>query len=63
MNSYILPLLHLPRVNSLTSTLDGWVELILTNDWLSFSYFMTVFYSALQSIPRELYNIAELDGA
>lgn len=63
MNRLILPLLHLPPVNSLTSTKDAWIELIVTNDWLSFPYFMTVFYSALQSIPRELYEIAELDGA
>ena len=63
MNRLILPMLHLPHVNSLTSTTDAWIELIVTNDWLSFPYFMTVFYSALQSIPRELYDIAELDGA
>ncbi|MCY0860668.1 MAG: sugar ABC transporter permease [Sulfolobaceae archaeon] len=63
MNKLILPMLHLPTINSLTSTTDAWVELILTNDWLSFPYFMVVFYSALQSIPRELYDIAELDGA
>ena len=63
MNKLILPLLHLPRVNAMTSTTDAWIELIVTNDWLSFPYFMTVFYAALQSIPRELYDIAELDGA
>ncbi|BAK54459.1 carbohydrate ABC transporter permease [Sulfurisphaera tokodaii] len=63
MNKLILPLLHLPKINSLTSTTDAWIELIVTNDWLSFPYFMTVFYSALQSIPRELYEIADLDGA
>jgi len=63
MNRLILPMLHLPHINALTSTIDAWIELIVTNDWLSFSYFMTVFYSALQSIPRELYDIAELDGA
>lgn len=63
MNRLILPMLHLPHINTLTSTIDAWIALIVTNDWLSFSYFMTVFYSALQSIPRELYDIAELDGA
>ncbi|MEM0131857.1 MAG: sugar ABC transporter permease [Saccharolobus sp.] len=63
MNRLILPLLHLPKINSLTSTTDAWIELIVTNTWLSFPYFMTVFYSALQSIPKELYEIADLDGA
>ncbi|NON62875.1 carbohydrate ABC transporter permease [Acidianus sp. RZ1] len=63
MNKLILPMLHLPPINSLTSTLDAWIELIFTNIWLSFPYFMTVFYSALQSIPHELYELAEMDGA
>ncbi len=63
MNKLILPMLHLPKINALTSTTSAWIELIVTNDWLSFPYFMTVFYSALQSIPKELYEIAELDGA
>nr|WP_236748989.1 sugar ABC transporter permease [Acidianus manzaensis] len=63
MNKLVLPLLHLPPINSLTSTTDAWIELIVTNIWLSFPYFMTVFYSALQSIPRELYELADVDGA
>ena len=63
MNRLILPMFHLPTVNSSTSTTDAWIELITVDDWLSFPYFMIVFYSALQSIPRELYDIADLDGA
>ena len=63
MNSLILPMFHLPHVDPLHSTIGGWTALILTNDWLSFPYFMMVFYAGLQSIPRELYEIAELDGA
>ncbi|AEA13188.1 binding-protein-dependent transport systems inner membrane component [Thermoproteus uzoniensis 768-20] len=41
----------------------AWVMLILTNLWLSFPYYTSVFLSALQSIPEELYSIAEIDGA
>jgi len=63
MNSLILPMLHLPKINPIGSTTDGWIALIVSNDWLSFPYFMIVFYAALQSVPRELYDIAELDGA
>lgn len=37
--------------------------LILTNLWLSFPYYTAVFLSALQSIPEELYLIAQVDGA
>ncbi|MFB6491319.1 MAG: carbohydrate ABC transporter permease [Thermoproteus sp. AZ2] len=41
----------------------AWLMLILTNLWLSFPYYTSVFLSALQSIPEELYSIAEIDGA
>ncbi|MEZ0248119.1 MAG: sugar ABC transporter permease [Thermoproteus sp.] len=41
----------------------AWVMLILTNLWLSFPYYTSVFLSALQSIPEELYSIAQIDGA
>lgn len=41
----------------------AWLMLILTNLWLSFPYYTSVFLSALQSIPEELYLIAQLDGA
>ncbi|MGC9134165.1 MAG: sugar ABC transporter permease [Caldisphaera sp.] len=63
MNRYVLPFLHLPHVNSLISVSSAWTELIVTNLWLSFPYYMTVFYSGLQSIPQELYEIADVDGA
>lgn len=63
MNRYLLPLLHLPTVNALSSVPAAWTELIVTNLWLSFPYYMTVFYSGLQSIPQELYELADVDGA
>ena len=63
MNRYLLPWLHLPPVDAVTSVASAWTELIVTNVWLSFPYYMTVFYSALQSIPSELYELADVDGA
>jgi len=63
MNRYVLPSLHMPTINALQSVGDAWAELIITNLWLSFPYYMTVFYSGLQSIPAELYEIADVDGA
>ncbi|MGC9072459.1 MAG: carbohydrate ABC transporter permease [Acidilobus sp.] len=62
MNRYLLPFLHLPHINVHTVA-GAWAILIITNLWLSFPYYMTVFYSALQSIPTELYELAEVDGA
>ena len=36
---------------------------LLTNGWLSFPFMMVVSMGALQSIPDELYEAAEVDGA
>ena len=37
--------------------------LLATNLWLSYPFFMTVGLAALQAIPRDLYEVADLDGA
>lgn len=36
---------------------------LMTNFWLSYPFFMTVGLAALQAIPRDLYEVADLDGA
>jgi arabinogalactan oligomer/maltooligosaccharide transport system permease protein len=36
---------------------------LITNFWLSYPFFMTVGLAALQAIPRDLYEVADLDGA
>jgi arabinogalactan oligomer/maltooligosaccharide transport system permease protein len=37
--------------------------LLLVNLWFTYPFFMTVGLAALQAIPRDLYEVAELDGA
>lgn len=39
------------------------ITVILVNVWLSFPFFMVVCSGALQSVDRELYDIASVDGA
>lgn len=39
------------------------VAVVVVNLWLGFPWFMTVCLGALQSIPAELYEAAEIDGA
>ncbi|MGC8543200.1 MAG: carbohydrate ABC transporter permease [Vulcanisaeta sp.] len=58
-----LGLFGIPPINWLTYTNTAWAALILTNLWLSFPYYTSVFLSSLQSIPSELYDIATVDGA
>lgn len=36
---------------------------LVVNLWLGFPYFMTICLGALQSIPSELYEVADIDGA
>jgi arabinogalactan oligomer / maltooligosaccharide transport system permease protein len=37
--------------------------LLLVNLWFTYPFFMTVGLAALQAIPRDLYEVSELDGA
>jgi arabinogalactan oligomer / maltooligosaccharide transport system permease protein len=43
----------------------GWakVALILVNLWLGYPYFMLICSGALQAIPQDIYQAAEVDGA
>jgi len=47
----------------LSSPLETFMACILTNVWLGFPFMMIVALGALQSIPHELYEAAEVDGA
>ncbi len=55
--------LNLPAVEWLTSPFEAFLAVILTNIWLGFPFMMVVALGALQSIPTELYEAAEMDGA
>lgn len=59
----LLRLLHLQAVPWLTS--PGWARfsVIVVNVWLTFPFMMSVTLGALQSIPAELYEAADIDGA
>jgi arabinogalactan oligomer/maltooligosaccharide transport system permease protein len=47
----------------LTQDTPARTALLITNLWLSYPFFMTVGLAALQAIPRDLYEVADLDGA
>ena len=47
----------------LTSPFEAFLAVILTNIWLGFPFMMVIALGGLQSIPRELYEAAEVDGA
>lgn len=63
VNLFITRYLHLSPVSWLTSPVEAFVAVIITNIWLGFPFMMLIALGGLQSIPEELYEAAEVDGA
>ncbi|MFH0990026.1 MAG: sugar ABC transporter permease [bacterium] len=63
INLILTNYLHLPAVEWLRSPTEAFIACILTNVWLGFPFMMIVALGALQSIPHELYEAADIDGA
>ena len=53
----------LPAVQWLKQPFDAFLAVIITNVWLGFPFMMVIALGALQSIPHELYEAADIDGA
>ncbi len=53
----------LPAVQWLKSPFETFIAVIITNVWLGYPFMMIIALGALQSIPHELYEAAEMDGA
>ena len=47
----------------LTDPVTAFVAAIMTNIWLGFPFMMVIALGGLQSIPKELYEAADVDGA
>ncbi|MEU2440256.1 carbohydrate ABC transporter permease [Streptomyces rubradiris] len=58
-----LRLLHLPTSNWTNGTDTALVSLVLVATWANMGGTVLIYLAALQSIPGELYEAAELDGA
>jgi arabinogalactan oligomer/maltooligosaccharide transport system permease protein len=63
VNLIITKYLHLPAVEWLKNPTEAFLACILTNVWLGFPFMMVIALGALQSIPHELYEAADIDGA
>jgi len=63
INLIITKYLGLPAVEWLKSPTEAFLACILTNVWLGFPFMMVIALGALQSIPHELYEAADIDGA
>src|SRR4029077_550533 len=63
VNLLITKYLHLPPVQWLTSPFEAFLAVIVTNIWLGFPFMMVIALGGLQSIPDDLYEAADVDGA
>lgn len=63
VNIFITKYLNLPAVEWLKDPVNAFIACIITNVWLGFPFMMVIALGALQSIPHELYEAAEIDGA
>jgi ABC-type sugar transport system permease subunit len=59
----VLASLGLAKVSWFSSWATAFAANVTTNTWLGFPFMMVVALGALQSIPRTMYEAAEVDGA
>jgi arabinogalactan oligomer/maltooligosaccharide transport system permease protein len=50
-------------IHWLSNPLLAFFAIVLVNVWMSYPFFMTIILGALQSIPADMYEAAEVDGA
>ncbi|MCD4819333.1 MAG: extracellular solute-binding protein [Candidatus Cloacimonetes bacterium] len=59
----MLSKIGMESVNWLSEPTTAFIACIITNIWLGFPFMMMIALGGLQSIPYELYEAAEIDGA
>jgi arabinogalactan oligomer/maltooligosaccharide transport system permease protein len=59
----VLTAIHLPAVNWSTDAKAALTAVIITNVWLGIPFMAITLLGGLQTIPAELYEVAEIDGA
>jgi len=63
VNLFLTQFLHASPVQWLNDPWNAFMAACLTNIWLGFPFMMVVALGGLQSIPAELYEAADVDGA
>lgn len=63
MFSRILAFLHLPDINWLSDPVWALVAIIGTTVWMNLGFSFLILLGAVQAIPEDLYQVADLNGA
>ncbi|APF21766.1 carbohydrate ABC transporter permease [Clostridium butyricum] len=61
--NYILQLLNMPKSQWLQSSDTAMTAVILVTVWKGFGWAMIFYLTALERVPKELYEVAAVDGA
>lgn len=63
INRWLEGIFHITKIPWLQDPNLAKVAVLVVNLWLGFPYFMSICLGSLQSIPSELYEVADIDGA
>jgi len=61
--NYFVELLHFKSVGWLTDTRFSLFSVIIVTIWKGIGYYMMIYLAALMSVPKELYEACDIDGA
>ncbi|MGE5221596.1 MAG: carbohydrate ABC transporter permease [Omnitrophica WOR_2 bacterium] len=61
--NYVLSLVRLPPVNWLGDPVSAMPSLVIISIWKSLGFDMVIWLAGLKAVPRELYEVAAIDGA
>lgn len=61
--NYLLDIFHLPALGWLTDPDVALYSVIIVTVWKGIGYYMMIYLSALMSVPEDLYEACDVDGA
>ncbi len=61
--NYALSFLHLPPINWLVDTKWALFSVAVVTIWKGIGYYMMIYLASLMSVPQELYEACDIDGA
>lgn len=61
--NYLIGLIGLEPIGWLTDTRFALVSVVIVTIWKGIGYYMMIYFAALMSVPKELYEACDIDGA
>lgn len=61
--NYFMQLLHLSKIGWLTDPKYAIYSVIIVTIWKGIGYYMMIYLASLMSVPKELYEACDIDGA